>query len=56
MTDEQKAKQLKELQEKYKYDVETCHLEEDRFLCNLLKELGYVKTVEQYEETLKWYT
>lgn len=44
-----------ETQEKYNYDQEIRHAEEDNVLCEILAKLGFKDLVEQYRETSKWY-
>ena len=36
-------------------DTEVAHCDADDVLCNLLRELGYFKVVEQYSLVDKWY-
>jgi len=36
-------------------DIENRHIEEDRLLCDLLEELGYIEIVKLYDETTKWF-
>lgn len=36
-------------------DDEHDHAEADEIVCNLLKELGFNKVVETYEDVGKWY-
>jgi len=37
-------------------DAEVAHSKADTFLCHLLRSLGYVDVVEEYEKILKWYS
>lgn len=46
-------KRLKAAQEDH--DTESAHAEADDVLCDLLKELGYIKIVEEYHKVSKWY-
>ncbi len=55
MSDLEVAKKLKEIREMFKDDIEVQHLEADELLCEVLKSLGYVKTVVEYEKVSKWY-
>jgi len=36
-------------------DIENRHIEEDRLLCDLLEELGYIEIVKLYNKTIKWF-
>ena len=36
-------------------DTESAHAEADDVLCDLLKELGYTKVIEEYKKVPKWY-
>lgn len=38
-----------------RYDTEAAHCYADDMLCQLLKQLGYIKTVEAFEALDKWY-
>lgn len=51
-TDEQAAA---ELEARLEGDPEGDHIEADEFLCELLTELGYPKTVEKFNSFGKWY-
>jgi hypothetical protein len=53
MTDEEAAAQIKERCSHG--DTEAAHGVADDILCDLLKSLGYVKTVEAWEAVDKWY-
>ena len=53
--DNEYAAELLNLMESCGMDLETRHIEEDRMLTELLRKLGFEKTVEQYESTEKWY-
>ena len=46
---------MKMIQETHKGDVEHAHVTADKYLCNLLKELGYDRVVDEYEKIEKWY-
>lgn len=37
-------------------DEETGHMSADGLLCDLLKELGFTRTVEEFEKLNKWYS
>lgn len=39
-----------------KYDEETAHMKMDGLLCETLKQLGYSKGVEVFENADKWYS
>ena len=51
-TDEEAAEKMRELAD---YDCESRHIAADELLTELLVELGYVKTVAEYEKIHKWY-
>ena len=36
-------------------DIEMVHSKADDLLCEILKELGYVKLVEEFDKLDKWY-
>lgn len=36
-------------------DIESAHEDADNVLCDLLKDLGYDKVVEEYNKVEKWY-
>lgn len=42
--------------EKNNYDVEAAHVEADRILCDLLKELGYIEIIKSYENVERWHS
>lgn len=54
---------IKELDEEYAgyieslphQNVEGAHIQADEYLVSLLKELGFEKTVEEFESMHKWY-
>lgn len=46
-------KRLKQAQEIA--DVESAHEDADNVLCDLLKDLGYDRVVEEYNKVEKWY-
>ena len=46
-------KRLEQAQENC--DVESAHTDADNVLCDLLKDLGYDKVVEEYNKVKKWY-
>lgn len=48
-------KALKKLIEKYGYDTSLIHQKADKLLCRILKELGFDKVVEIFEDLYKWY-
>lgn len=54
-TDEELAKELLSIEMKYCDDTEMVHIYADEFLCGLLRELGYTKLVEVYDDIGKWY-
>jgi hypothetical protein len=45
-------KKIKKIEDE---DQETAHVEADRILCQLLKELGFKKLVKKYQDIPKWY-
>ena len=47
---------VKRLQECNIDDTEMTHILADEVLCELLKELGYDKVVEAFEDLPKWYS
>ena len=55
MTPDEFEKQMKELQERYKYDFEVFHVEADQLMCYVLDKLGYGKGVEIFEGQGKYY-
>ena len=52
MTDDEAAEKMKALDQ---LETERAHIEADKILCNLLREL-YPKTVAEFEELSKWYS
>lgn len=55
ISDEEAKAKLVSIQEKYSNDTETRHLMEDKFIAELLSEIGYGSVAEQYMKTEKWY-
>lgn len=53
MTDDDYAKQIEALENTG--DQEMAHADADDLLCSILKSLGYVKTVEAFNNLSKWY-
>ena len=51
-TDEAIAEKIKMLDDKY---TEELHINADQILLDLLRSLGYVKTVEAFQKLYKWY-
>lgn len=37
------------------FDTEDKHIEADKLMCSVLRDLGYVKGVEIFERMEKWY-
>lgn len=52
MTPEEFEQKMREL---VTGDIEVDHLKMDELMCELLKQLGYEKGVEIFEETGRWY-
>lgn len=38
------------------YDEEDMHRDMDNIMCNLLRDLGYGKGIDIFEDTPKWYS
>lgn len=38
------------------YHEEEAHIDADELMCNVLKDLGYTKGVEIFEQMPKWYS
>lgn len=55
MTPERFYNEMKIISKAYKDDKEAVHMYMDDFMCDLLRELGYEKGVEVFENTPKWY-
>lgn len=53
MTDDEAAERLQEISQNH--DTEGGHVYADELLCEVLKSLGYTKTVEAFENMEKWY-
>lgn len=47
--------EMLKIQEAYSGDSEAVHTEMDEPMCMVLKDLGYEKGVEVFENTEKWY-
>ena len=56
MTPEEFWLKMCTLQTKYNNNPEILHIEMDKLICKLLKELGYKKGVEVFERAEKWYS
>lgn len=54
-TPEQAAEYAQKLVKEYGADKEAVHGYLDDLLCSVLRELGYEKLVEIFENTEKWY-
>lgn len=55
INDKEYAEKMKKIVEKYAGDEEACHVWADDLLCEILKEFGFIETVEQYDKVPKWY-
>ena len=55
LTAEEFATKMQEIKDKYGADRETVHVKMDNLMCELLKELGYGKGVEIFNNTDMWY-
>ena len=55
MTPEEFEKEMQELYDNQGGNEEVFHVEADRLLCKLLKELGYEKGIEIFENADRWY-
>ncbi len=53
--DKEYAEKMKQIIKKYGHDEEVCHIWADDLLCEILKELGFKETVEEYDKVPKWY-
>lgn len=56
MTDKMCAEKMKEIGKKYEDDEEMCHIAADDELCYILRELGFIETVEVFNKLPKWYS
>ena len=50
------AEEIKEAAERYANDVDIAHSIADGIMCDLLRELGYGKGVDIFEDMPKWYS
>ena len=55
MTPNEFFEQMKMIADRCGDDKEALHYSMDRLMCILLRELGYEKGVEFFEDTPKWY-
>ena len=49
------ASRMGELAERYKDDDELCHVYMDELMCKVLREHGFDKGVDVFDESPKWY-
>ena len=50
------ATRMRELGEMYKDDEELCHVYMDELMCKVLRDKGFGKGVDVFDETAKWYS
>lgn len=55
ITKKQALEQMQEYVQLSKGDTEGVHGDADDLLCEILKQLGWNKVVEEYEKVEKWY-
>lgn len=55
MTPDEFFNQMQMIYDRCKYDTEAMHYSMDRLMCIVLRELGYEKGVEFFENAPKWY-
>lgn len=49
------VKFVEKIKKTERLDTELAHIEDDEILCELLRELGYGKVVDEYKKKSKWY-
>jgi hypothetical protein len=49
------SKAIEKLRDCASDDIEARHMRSDDILCELLRQLGYLEVVDEYEKLPKWY-
>lgn len=49
------AERMREIASQYAKDIEVCHAEMDKLMCETLRNVGYGEGVDIFENTDKWW-